>query len=136
MAQYNIIAESNNFIVLDDYTKYNELHEPSVTYQSEASLERKFVQDLVNQGYEYRSDISTPKALLDNARIKIQELNEMEFSDKEWLRFVEEYLDKPGDTLVDKTRKIHDNYILFLMTDISKISILPTNKILPEIRCR
>ena len=49
MAQYNIIAESNNFIVLDDYTKYNELHEPSVTYQSEASLERKFVQDLVNQ---------------------------------------------------------------------------------------
>lgn len=117
MAKYNIIAESNNFIVLDDYTKYNELHEPSVTYQSEASLERKFVQDLVNQGYEYRSDISTPKALLDNARIKIQELNEMEFSDKEWLRFVEEYLDKPGDTLVDKTRKIHDNYIYDFVFD-------------------
>ena len=117
MAQYNIIAESNNFIVLDDYTKYNELHEPSVTYQSEASLERKFVQDLVNQGYEYSSDISTPKALLDNARIKIQELNEMEFSDKEWLRFVEEYLDKPGDTLVDKTRKIHDNYIYDFVFD-------------------
>ena len=117
MAQYNIIAESNNFIVLDDYTKYNELHEPSVTYQSEASLEREFVQDLVNQGYEYRSDISTPKALLDNARIKIQELNEMEFSDKEWLRFVEEYLDKPGDTLVDKTRKIHDNYIYDFVFD-------------------
>lgn len=117
MAQYNIIAESNNFIVLDDYTKYNELHEPSVTYQSEANLEREFVQDLVNQGYEYRSDISTPKALLDNARIKIQELNEMEFSDKEWLRFVEEYLDKPGDTLVDKTRKIHDNYIYDFVFD-------------------
>ncbi len=117
MAQYNIIAETNNFIVLDDYTKYNELHEPSVTYQSEASLEREFVQDLVNQGYEYRSDISTPKALLDNARIKIQELNEMEFSDKEWLRFVEEYLDKPGDTLVDKTRKIHDNYIYDFVFD-------------------
>ena len=117
MAQYNIIAESNNFIVLDDYTKYNELHEPSVTYQSEANLEREFVQDLVNQGYEYRSDISTPKALLDNARIKIQELNEMEFSDKEWLRFVKEYLDKPGDTLVDKTRKIHDNYIYDFVFD-------------------
>ena len=117
MAQYNIIAESNNFIVLDDYTKYNELHEPSVTYQSEASLEREFIQDLVNQGYEYRPDILTPKALLDNARIKIQELNEMEFSDKEWLRFMEEYLDKPGDTLVDKTRKIHDNYIYDFVFD-------------------
>ena len=41
----------------------------------------------------------------------------MEFSDKEWLRFVEEYLDKPGDTLVDKTRKIHDNYIYDFVFD-------------------
>lgn len=111
MAQYNTIAESNNFIVLDAYTKYNELHEPSVAYQSEASLEREFIQDLVNQGYEYRPDISTPEALLANARLQIQGLNDVEFSDKEWLRFVEEYLDKPGDSLIDKTRKIHDNHI-------------------------
>ena len=117
MAQYNTIAESNNFIVLDAYTKYNELHEPSVAYQSEASLEREFIQDLVNQGYEYRPDISTPDALLANARMQIQNLNDVVFSDKEWLRFVEEYLDKPGDTLIDKTRKIHDNYIYDFVFD-------------------
>ncbi len=117
MAQYNTIAESNNFIVLDDYTKYNELHEPSVAYQSEASLEHEFVQDLVNQGYEYCPDISTPDALLANARMQIQELNDVEFSDKEWLRFVEEYLDKSGDTLIDKTRKIHDNHIYDFVFD-------------------
>ena len=117
MAQYNTIAESNNFIVLDAYTKYNELHEPSVTYQSEASLEREFIQDLVSQGYEYRPDISTPDALLANARIQIQGLNDVEFTDKEWLRFVEEYLDKPGDTLTDKTRKIHDNHIYDFVFD-------------------
>lgn len=117
MAQYNTIAESNNFIVLDDYTRYNELHETPVTYQSEASLEREFIQDLVSQGYEYCPDISTPKALLDNARIKIQELNDMEFTDREWLRFVEEYLDKPGDSMVDKTRKIHDNHIYDFVFD-------------------
>ena len=111
MKPYNTIAESNNFIVLDAYTKYNELHEPSVAYQSEASLEHEFIQDLVNQGYEYRPDITTPDALLANARTKIQELNEVVFSDKEWMRFVEEYLDKPGDTLIDKTRKIQDNHI-------------------------
>ena len=35
----------------------------------------------------------------------------------EWLRFVEEYLDKPGDTLIDKTRKIHDNYIYDFVFD-------------------
>ena len=117
MAQYNTIAESNNFIVLDAYTKYNELHEPSVAYQSEASLEREFIQDLVNQGYEYRPDISTPEALLANARMMIQGLNDVEFSDKEWLRFMEEYLDKPGDTLIDKTRKIHDNHIYDFVFD-------------------
>ena len=117
MAQYNTIAESNNFIVLDAYTKYNELHEPSVAYQSEASLEREFVQDLVSQGFEYRPDISTPDALLANARMQIQELNDVEFSDKEWLRFVEEYLDKLGDTLIDKTRKIHDNHIYDFVFD-------------------
>ena len=117
MAQYNTIAESNNFIVLDAYTKYNELHEPSVAYQSEACLEREFIQDLVNQGYEYRPDISTPEELLANARMQIQNLNDVEFSDKEWLRFVEEYLDKPGDTLIDKTRKIHDNHIYDFVFD-------------------
>ena len=117
MAQYNTIAESNNFIVLDAYTKYNELHEPSVVYQSEASLEREFIQDLVNQGYEYRPDISTPDALLANARLQIQGLNDVEFSDKEWLRFVEEYLDKSGDSLIDKTRKIHDNHIYDFVFD-------------------
>ena len=117
MAQYNTIAESNNFIVLDAYTKYNELHESPAAYQSEASLEREFIQDLVNRGYEYRPDISTPDALLANARMQIQQLNDVEFSDKEWLRFLEEYLDKPGDTLIDKTRKIHDNHIYDFVFD-------------------
>lgn len=117
MKQYNTIAESNNFIVLDDYTKYNELHEPSGVYQSEASLEREFIQDLVNLGYEYRPDISTPEALLANVRLKLQELNDMEFTDMDWLRFVEEYLDKPGETLIDKTRKIHDNHIYDFVFD-------------------
>lgn len=117
MKQYSTIAESNNFIVLDAYTKYNELHEPSVAYQSEASLEREFIQDLVSQGYEYCPNISTPDGLLANARIKIQELNDMEFTDKEWIRFVNEYLDKPGDTLVEKTRKIQDDYIYDFVFD-------------------
>lgn len=117
MAQYNTIAESNNFIVLEAYTKYNELHESSIAYQSEENLEREFIQDLVGQGYEYRPDISTPEALQTNVRMKIQELNNMEFTDKEWIRFIEEYLDKPGDTLIDKTRKIHDNYIYDFVFD-------------------
>ena len=52
MAAYKTIAESNNFIVLDKYTKYSEVNEASVSYQTESALEREFIQDLVNQGYE------------------------------------------------------------------------------------
>ena len=117
MAQYNTIAESNNFIVLDDYEKYSVLNEPSVVYQTEASLEHEFIQDLVNQGYEYLPDLNTPEALLANVRVQLQDLNDVVFTDSEWERYVEEYLDKPSDSLVEKTRKIQDDYIYDFVFD-------------------
>lgn len=117
MAQYNTIAESNNFIVLDDYEKYSVLNEPSVVYQTEASLEYEFIQDLRNQGYEYLPDLNTPEALLANLRVQLQSLNDVIFTDSEWNRYVEEYLDKPSDSLVEKTRKIQDDYIYDFVFD-------------------
>lgn len=117
MAQYNTIAESNNFIVLDNYEKYSMLNEPPVGYQTEASLEREFIQDLRNQGYEYLPDLNTPEALLANVRTQLQALNDVEFTDSEWARYVEEYLDKPSDSLVEKTRKIQDDYIYDFVFD-------------------
>lgn len=117
MAYYNTIAESNNFIVLDDYEKYSVLNEPSVVYQTEASLEHEFIQDLRNQGYEYLPDLNTPEALLANVRTQLQALNDVVFTDSEWDRYVEEYLDKPSDSLVEKTRKIQDDYIYDFVFD-------------------
>ena len=117
MAYYNTIAESNNFIVLDDYEKYSVLNEPSVVYQTEASLEYEFIQDLRNQGYEYLPDLNTPEALLANVRVQLQSLNDVIFTDSEWNRYVEEYLDKPSDSLVEKTRKIQDDYIYDFVFD-------------------
>ncbi|MDX9697587.1 MAG: type I restriction endonuclease, partial [Bacteroidales bacterium] len=111
MTTYNPITETNNFIVLEKYIKYNEMHEASNAYQSEASLEREFIQDLIYQGYENPVTLNTLEAMLANVRVQLQSLNNVVFSDAEWSRFVEEYLDKPGDNLVEKTRKIHDNYI-------------------------
>ena len=110
MKQYKTIIESNNFIVLDKYTKYSEMNEVPATYQTEAALEREFIQDLINQGYE-NPNLTTIEAMLANIREQLQILNSMEFSDSEWMRFVEEYLDKPSENLVEKTRKIHENYI-------------------------
>ena len=116
MAQYNTIAESNNYIVLDKYTKYSELNDVSTTYQTEAVLERELIQDLINQGYE-NPILKSAEALLANARVQLQRLNNVVFSDGEWARYVEEYLDKPSDNLVEKTRKIHDNYIYDFVFD-------------------
>ncbi|MFZ4476067.1 MAG: type I restriction endonuclease subunit R [Saprospiraceae bacterium] len=111
MNTYKTIAESNNFIVLDNYTRYDETNEVSPAYQTEAALEREFIQDLIHQGYENPSGLNTREAMLANIRVQLQALNDVAFSDAEWNRFVEEYLDKPSDNLVDKSRKIHDNYI-------------------------
>jgi len=129
------IAESNNFIVLDKYTKQGLVAE---SYQSEYDLEREFIQDLVNQGYEYLTDVTTPEALLANLREQLQNLNNMQFSNGEWLRFVETWLDKPSDSIVDKTRKIHDDYIHDFVFDDGRIKniYLLDKKMLPATNAR
>lgn len=116
MAQYKTIAESNNFIVLDEYAKYSMVSEPPVGYQTEFALEREFIQDLINQGYE-NPMLKSAETMLANVRTQLQDLNNMVFSDSEWARYVEEYLDRPSDNLVEKTRKIHDNYIYDFVFD-------------------
>lgn len=108
MIEYSPIAESKNFIVLDKYTKDYKVSE---SYQSEYDLEREFIQDLQNQGYDYVPNLNTSEKLLANVREALQALNNTQFSEGEWLRFVETWLDRPSDSIVDKTRKIHDNYI-------------------------
>ncbi len=125
----NTIAESNNFIVLDKYKKEWKVAE---SYQSENSLEREFIQDLRNQGYEYLSGLNNPQSMLANVRVQLQSLNKVMFSDGEWQRFVETYLDKPSDTVIDKTRKIHNDYIHDFVFDdgrIKNIYLLDKNNI-------
>lgn len=39
----------------------------------------------------------------------------------EWNRFIEEYLDKPSDNIIEKTRKIHDDYIYDFVFDDGRI---------------
>lgn len=114
MTDCKAIVESNNFIVLDKYTK---IEQQGAGYQTEADLERELIADLVNQGYEHLSKLTTPKAMLENVRVQLQLLNKMEFSDDEWKRFCEEYLDKPSDSHIDKTRKIHNDYIYDFVFD-------------------
>ena len=119
MTQYKTIAESNNFIVLDQYNKFVE--EPNAGYQTEGSLEREFIRDLQAQGYEYLQGLNNHRELIKNLRVQLQRLNNVVFSDAEWRRFLEEYLDKSSDSLIEKTRKVHDDYIYDFVFDNGRI---------------
>ena len=119
MTQYKTIAESNHFIVLDQYNKLVE--EPNAGYQTEGSLEREFIRDLQAQGYEYLQGLNSHDALVKNLRVQLQRLNNVVFSDAEWRRFLEEYLDKSSDSLIEKTRKVHDDYIYDFVFDNGRI---------------
>ncbi|OON94714.1 MAG: DEAD/DEAH box helicase [Candidatus Epulonipiscioides saccharophilum] len=115
MYEDSTIAESKNFIVLDKYEKYS--RKATAVHQTEASLEKEFIQDLINQGYEYLPDLTTPEAMLKNVRKELQNFNDVVFSDTEWTRFCQEYLDKPSDNHIDKMRKIHNDYIYDFVFD-------------------
>ena len=108
MADCNIIAETKHFIVLDRYQQDGGVIED---YQSEDALEREFIGDLENQGYACATEVRTPEAMLANVRVQIQELNDVQFTDEEWQRFLEKYLDPSSENSTDKARKIHEDYI-------------------------
>ncbi|MFZ6625931.1 HsdR family type I site-specific deoxyribonuclease [Vagococcus fluvialis] len=114
MRDYKPIAESNNFIVLDKYTK---IEQQGSGYQTEADLERELVQDLVNQGYEHLTSLNTLDKMLANVRVQLQNLNNVEFTEAEWVRFCVQFLDNPSDNTIDKTRKIHTDYIYDFVFD-------------------
>lgn len=132
--QTKTIAESNNFIVLNKYTKCDQ---PDGGYQTEDDLERELLKDLQNQGYEFVPGLNSPETMLANVRVQLQILNEVQFTDAEWKRFVMEYLDNPSDNITDKARKIHDDHIYDFTFDdghLQNIALLdkkniPRNKV-------
>ena len=131
MTEYKPIAESPNFIVLDKYQK--DLMICDNGYQLECELEREFIHDLKNLGYEYLPNIKNSVALLSNARVQIENLNNVHFLDSEWERYVQTYLDKPSDTINDKSRNIQDNFIFDFVFDdghIQNIYLFDKEKLL------
>ncbi|MDA3857646.1 MAG: type I restriction endonuclease, partial [Roseovarius sp.] len=79
------------------------------------------MRDLVQQGYEFLPALTTHQAMLANVRVQLETLNNVAFSDGEWVRFVETYLDRPSDGILEKTRKIHDDHIHDFVFDDGRI---------------
>lgn len=105
---YSTIAEMTDGIILSRFEKDPLVRETA--YQSEAELERQLIENLVSQGYKTIFFKSNEK-MYENLREKIEALNKLSFTDKEWERFKLEYLDAPNDGMIEKTRKIQENHI-------------------------
>ena len=71
------IAEMTNGIILANYEKSSEICEAS--YQSEAQLEQKLMEDLVLQGYE-KLNIHDSVGLYTNLKIQMEKLDDVSFS--------------------------------------------------------
>ncbi|EKY28111.1 type I restriction endonuclease subunit R [Clostridium celatum] len=85
-------------------------------YQNEDKLEREFIKSLTEQGYDYIK-IKDEKELIANLRHRMEELNNYKFSDNEWKSFYSNIISNSNDGILEKTRKIQDDYIQNLTCD-------------------
>ena len=113
MAQYNIIAENDNYTIVSDYQS---AYRTSEKYQTEAQLEQELIKNLTEQGYEYLA-IHTEKDLVDNLRVQLQRLNNYTFTDSEWERFFNDVIANPNEGIEAKTAKIQEDHIQVLKRD-------------------
>ena len=88
----------------------------STSYQSEAMLEAAFIKQLTDQAYE-KLTITSEKDLIANLRLQLEILNHFQFSDTEWDTFFSESIASAGDGIVEKTRRIQEDYIQILKRD-------------------
>lgn len=86
------------------------------SYESEAALEKAFVELLQDQAYDYLK-IENETDLLINLKSKIEALNKVEFSDSEWERFFSESLSSSNDGIVEKTVRIQEDHVRVLKRD-------------------
>lgn len=113
MTSFNIIASTTENTVV---TSYEPVKNRSDSYQSEAALEREFISLLTQQGYEYLP-IHQEADLIANLRRQLEALNSYQFTDSEWEQFFHNAIANPNEHIVEKTRKIQEDFVQVLRRD-------------------
>ena len=113
MSYFNIIAATTENTVV---TSYEPVAKRSDSYQSEAALEREFIQMLTQQGYEYLP-IHHEADLIANLRLQLEALNGYQFTDSEWEQFFTGAIANPNEHIVEKTRKVQEDFVQVLRRD-------------------
>ena len=128
MAYFNIVSETDKDTVV---TEYKPQTKRSGDYQSEADLEQAFIKMLGEQGYEYLT-IHNETELISNLRKQLEILNNYQFTDNEWNSFFKNKIANANDGIVQKTRKIQEDYVQNLTRDdgtTMNISLIDKKKI-------
>ncbi|MGL4662887.1 MAG: type I restriction endonuclease subunit R [Culicoidibacterales bacterium] len=89
------------------------------SYQSEDALEREFIARLVDQGYEHVS-ITHSSDLEVNLRKQLERLNGYLFTDSEWEYFFKHNIASKNEGIVEKTKKIQEDYVQTLKCEDGK----------------
>ena len=113
MSMYNMILTTNESTVVAEYEPQPRR---SNAYQSEATLEQAFIKMLSEQGYEY-ININNENDLIDNLRRQLELLNNYSFTDKEWDSFFKHKIANNNEGIVEKTRKIQEDYVQNLIRE-------------------
>ena len=113
MSNFNIVATTTENTVV---TSYEPVKNRSDSYQSEAALEREFIQLLTQQGYEYLQ-IHQEADFIANLRRQLEALNDYQFTDGEWERFFSDSIANPNEHIVEKIRKIQEDFVQVLRRD-------------------
>ena len=113
MSIYNMILSTNESTVVAEYEPQPRR---SDAYQSEAALEQAFIKMLSEQGYEY-ININNENDLIDNLRKQLELLNNYSFTDKEWDSFFKHKIANNNEGIVEKTRKIQEDYVQNLIRE-------------------
>jgi len=112
-AKYNLVVENPESTVVAEYTP---AYRTEQSYQSEAELEKAFIEQLQVQAYEYLP-IKTEEDLKANLRKQLEKLNNLTFTDTEWEQFFKTEIGNPNHSIEDKTTTIQEDYIKILKRD-------------------
>lgn len=110
---YTLVAENPQSTVVAEYA--SELGR-AAQYQSEAELEKAFIEQLEAQAYEYLP-IRDEADLVQNLRKQLEKLNDYTFTDREWERFFAGELANPNHSIAEKTATIQEDHIKNLIRD-------------------
>ena len=112
--QYDIVSQNTQTTVVSHYERPMVAAETS--YQSEADLERDFIDRLTRQGYE-RLYIHQEQELINNLRRQLEKLNDYKFTDGEWQRFFKAEIANEGKGIEDKAFTIQQDPVKTLTLD-------------------